>query len=58
MAGYRYALAAIVIASIIQILMGVFKAGRLSSFFPASVVHGMLAAIGIIIMAIHYRTLF
>ncbi len=51
MAGYRYALAAIVVASALQILMGVFKAGRLSSFFPASVIHGMLAAIGIIIMA-------
>jgi MFS superfamily sulfate permease-like transporter len=51
MAGYRFALAAIVVASVIQVLMGVFKAGRLSSFFPASVIHGMLAAIGIIIMA-------
>lgn len=51
MAGYRYTLAAIVVASILQVLMGFFKAGRLSSFFPASVVHGMLAAIGIIIMA-------
>lgn len=50
MAGYRYTLAAIVVASVFQILMGFFKAGRLSSFFPASVVHGMLAAIGIIIM--------
>jgi len=50
MAGYRYALAAIVIASVIQTLMGIFKAGSLSAFFPASVVHGMLAAIGIIIM--------
>lgn len=51
MAGYRYTLAAIVVASVFQILMGIFKVGRLSSFFPASVVHGMLAAIGIIIMA-------
>ncbi len=51
MAGYRYTLAAIVVASVLQILMGYFKVGRLSSFFPASVVHGMLAAIGIIIMA-------
>jgi MFS superfamily sulfate permease-like transporter len=50
MAGYRYTLAAIVVASILQIFMGVFKAGRLSSFFPASVIHGMLAAIGIIII--------
>jgi MFS superfamily sulfate permease-like transporter len=50
MAGYRFTLAAIVVASVIQIAMGLFKAGRLSSFFPTSVVHGMLAAIGIIIM--------
>lgn len=33
MSGYRYALAAIVVASAIQIFMGIFKAGRLSSFF-------------------------
>lgn len=51
MAGYRYTLAAIVVASAFQTLMGLLKAGRLSAFFPASVVHGMLAAIGIIIMA-------
>lgn len=50
LAGYRYTLAAIVVASILQVLMGVFKMGQLSSFFPTSVVHGMLAAIGIIII--------
>lgn len=51
LAGYRYTLAAIVVASVFQVLMGVFKTGQLSSFFPTSVVHGMLAAIGIIIIA-------
>ncbi|QSA95843.1 SulP family inorganic anion transporter [Methylococcus sp. EFPC2] len=51
MAGYRYTLAAIVISGVLQIALGYYKAGRLSAFFPASVVHGMLAAIGIIIMA-------
>lgn len=51
MAGYRYTLAAVFFAGLIQILMGVLKAGKMSAFFPSSAVHGMLAAIGIIIMA-------
>lgn len=50
MAGYRFTLAAIVVAGILQVLMGRFRIGKLSSFFPASVVHGMLAAIGLIII--------
>jgi MFS superfamily sulfate permease-like transporter len=50
MAGYRYTLAAIVVASIIQVALGLSKMGQLSSFFPTSVAHGMLAAIGIIII--------
>lgn len=57
MAGYRYTLAAIVVASILQVLLGVFRAGKLSAFFPTSVVHGMLAAIGIIIMVKQVHTL-
>lgn len=50
LSGYRYTLAAIVVSGLLQILLGHYKAGRLAAFFPASVVHGMLAAIGIIIM--------
>ncbi|MGR8932172.1 MAG: SulP family inorganic anion transporter [Gammaproteobacteria bacterium] len=51
LAGYRLTLAAIVFSGALQILLGYFKAGRLAAFFPASVVHGMLAAIGIIIIS-------
>lgn len=56
-AGYRYALAAIVFAAVIQILMGVFKAGRLTAYFPSSVIHGMLASIGIIIIIKQIHTM-
>jgi MFS superfamily sulfate permease-like transporter len=51
MAGYRYTLAAIFISGLLQFGLGSYKAGRLSAFFPSTVIHGMLAAIGIIIMA-------
>ena len=51
MAGYRSMLAAVVISGAILFLLGRLKAGRLGDFFPASAVHGMLAAIGIIILA-------
>ena len=50
-AGYRRALAVGVIAAVIQIVFALLKAGRFASIMPPSVVHGMLAAIGVIIIA-------
>jgi MFS superfamily sulfate permease-like transporter len=49
--GYRYTLAAVMIAGLFQVIMGRYKLGSLSAFFPAPIVHGMLAAMGISIMA-------
>jgi MFS superfamily sulfate permease-like transporter len=49
-AGFRYALAVGVACGVIQVVMGLMKTGRLTDFFPLSVVHGMLSGIGVIIM--------
>ncbi len=48
--GYQATLAAIVISGVLLFIMGLLKAGEIGKFFPASVVHGMLASIGIVIM--------
>src|SRR6056297_3827403 len=41
---------AVLIAGIMQVVFGIAKAGALSAFFPSSVIKGLLAAIGIILI--------
>jgi MFS superfamily sulfate permease-like transporter len=52
----NYVLAAIVVSGGIQTLLGFLKMGRFAKLLPSSVLHGILAAIGVIIFTkqIHY----
>jgi MFS superfamily sulfate permease-like transporter len=47
---YQYFLAAVVLAGVLQILLGIARAGTISNYFPSNVIEGMLTAIGIIII--------
>ncbi len=49
-AGYPHALGAIIIGGLIMAIFGFLKVGKVGDFFPSAAVHGMLAAIGVIIM--------
>jgi MFS superfamily sulfate permease-like transporter len=49
--GWHLALGAMFVAALMQIAFGLFKFGKLADFFPLSAIHGMLAAIGIIIIS-------
>lgn len=51
MDGYRFVLAAFVVSGFLQVLLGLFRLGKIADFFPAAVVKGMLAAIGLVILA-------
>ena len=43
-------LLAVILAGVMQLLLGFAKAGTISNYFPSNVIEGMLAAIGIIII--------
>ncbi len=49
--GYLYTLAAIIFSGVLLFLFGILRMGAMSEFFPATALQGMLAAIGIGILA-------
>lgn len=48
---YKLFLLAVMIAGAFQLLLGLFKLGAIANYFPSSVIKGMLAAIGIILVS-------
>ncbi len=49
---------AIIVSGVLIFLFGVFRLGKLSSFFPSSAIQGLLAAIGIIILGKQLHVMF
>lgn len=47
--GFEIFLVSVILAGLIQLIMGILKAGIIAYYFPSSVIKGMLAGIGILI---------
>lgn len=47
---FRIFLVAVVLAGVLQIVLGILKAGVIGYYFPSSVIKGMLSGIGVIII--------
>lgn len=48
---YRLFLLSVMVAGLFQLAIGFLKAGKISNYFPSSVIKGMLAAIGILLIS-------
>lgn len=48
---YKIFLLAVIVAGFFQLLLGVLKLGGIANYFPSSVIKGMLAAIGILLIS-------
>ncbi|MGX5688028.1 SulP family inorganic anion transporter [Arcticibacter tournemirensis] len=48
---YKIFLLAVMVAGLFQLLLGLLKLGSIANYFPSSVIKGMLAAIGIILVS-------
>jgi hypothetical protein len=48
---YRIFLLAVIVAGLLQLILGVLKLGAVAYYFPSAVIKGMLAAIGIILIS-------
>ena len=49
--GYQTFLLAVIVAGLFQLMLGLLKLGSIANYFPSSVIKGMLAAIGIILIS-------
>src|SRR5258708_26444188 len=48
---YKVFLLAVIVAGIFQVVLGLLKLGVIANYFPSAVIKGMLAAIGILLIA-------
>ena len=48
---YKIFLLAVMVAGLFQLILGLLKLGAIANYFPSSVIKGMLAAIGIILIS-------
>ncbi|MCH1454071.1 MAG: SulP family inorganic anion transporter [Flavobacteriaceae bacterium] len=55
--GYLFTLAAIMLSGLLLFIFGIFRLGALSEFFPSTALQGMLAAIGVGILAKQFHVM-